>query len=281
MHGGEPLVNFQGIKDFVNIAKTVLKEYEISYQMTTNGTMLNDEILLFLKEYISSLTISLDGDEITQNLCRRDAEGRGTYDVVKENSIKLLQIFGDSLRIRMTFNSNTVTRLSHNILHIASLGFKIIIALPDIFDEEWNDENVKVLDLEVGKIKHTSTDEKVYINLKQPVVLQKKGICSGGCDGENIFPNGDIYCCTMAAGIEEFHIGNVRTGIEKKNIDDILCHSSEKIDVCSECTYCAYCDCVRCRIVNKLVNDNYCEPVGIQCALNNILIRNNGFEKIN
>ena len=202
LHGGEPLVNFQGIKDFVNIAKTVLEEYEISYQMTTNGTILNDEILFFLKENISHLTISIDGDETTQNLCRKDATGRGTYDVVKENSIKLLQIFGDSLRIRMTFTSKTVADLSHNIFHIADLGFKIIIALPDIFDEGWNDEKVNVLDLEIKKIKQRELNNNIYINLERPLVLQKKGACSGGCDGENILPNGDIYCCTSLPGYE-------------------------------------------------------------------------------
>lgn len=279
LHGGEPLVNFQGIKDFVNIAKRDLGEYKISYQMTINGTILSDEILLFLKENISHLTISFDGDEFTQNLCRIDAEGKGTYDIVKENSIRLLEIFGDKLRVRMTFNSKTVTKLSNNIIHIANLGFKIIIALPDIFDKEWNDEKVEAFNLEIGRIKQSAIDKKTYINLKQPVVLQKKGMCSGGCDGENILPNGDIYCCTMATGIQEFYIGNISTGIEKQIVDEILRHSSEKMDICSECSYCIFCDCVRCRIINKLVNNSYSEPIGIQCAFNNLLIKNNGFER--
>lgn len=280
IHGGEPLVNFSGVKALVDAVKAELSEYDVSYQLTTNATILNDEILAFLKENIAHLTVSIDGDEITQDAYRRDASGRGTYETVKRNSLKLLKTYGPALRARMTFTSQTAERLSHNIKHIASLGYKIIVAQPDIFDKNWNEEKVAVIDREVKKLKQYETEEDVYINLGQPKVIRKKGICSAGLDGENIMPNGDIYCCTMAVGNKDYRIGSIDKGIDAGCVDRILGHSAKDMESCSGCAFSQYCECVRCRIINKLVNNDYCAPIGIQCALNNIIIRNNGYRRI-
>lgn len=280
LHGGEPLINFQGLSHFVNTANIILKDYYISYQMTTNGTILNEEILSFLKQNIQNLTISMDGDKYTHDNYRKYVTGQGTYDRVKENSLKLLQVYGDDLRIRMTFNSDMVDRLSENVIHLLSLGFKLIIALPDVFDKKWNDENSSIIDREIKKIKSYDVDESVFINLTQPLLLQEKGICLGGYDGENIFPNGDIYPCTMAAGNREFYIGNIKDGIDPLLVESILKYSSQKIISCSECNYYKYCECVRCRIINKIANEDYYEPIGIQCYFNNVLLSNNGIRKM-
>jgi Arylsulfatase regulator (Fe-S oxidoreductase) len=280
LHGGEPLVNFRGVKAFVDTVNDTLAEYNVSYQMTTNATILNDEILTFLKKNIEHLTISIDGDEITQDTCRRDAAGRGTYETVRQNSLKLLEVYGPSLRARMTFTSRTVERLSHNIMHIAAMGFKIIIAQPDLFDKKWDNDRVAILEREVKKLKQHKIADDVYINLEQPMVIQKKGICSAGRDGENIMPNGDIYCCTMAVGNKDYCIGSIDKGIDEGSVDRILSYSAKDIESCSGCAFSAYCDCIRCRIINKLVNDDYCAPIGIQCALNNIIIKSNGYRRI-
>lgn len=279
LHGGEPLLNFRIIKEFVNIAADVLKEYELSYQLTTNGTILDDEILSFLKDNIGHLTVSFDGDKATHDLNRLDCSGKGTYDIVRSNSLKLLKEFGNSLRIRMTFNSETVEKLYDNISHMVDSGFKIIIAQPDIFDKKWNNESVKALESEILKLKELKAPEDTYINLKEPVVMIKKGICSIESDGENIYPDGTIYGCTMATGNPDFRIGNIENGIDNSIIQSIMIHSESKMEKCSGCSFSSYCDCVRCRIINKIVNDDYCDPIGIQCALNNILIRCNGFKK--
>ena len=278
-HGGEPLLNFPAVRFFINSASEILAEYELSYQLTTNGTVLDDEMLDLLKEKVRHLTVSIDGDKYTHDMFRVDANENGTYDTVIRNSLKLLDAYGSSLRVRMTFNPATVDKLYDNIAHLAGMGFRIIIAHPDLFDKNWNDEKIKVLGSEIAKLRELQIDEGTYINLREPVMLMKKGICSIGSDGDNIYPDGKIYGCTMAAGIPEYNIGSIDTGTDSDRIRSILSHSCERMEKCSGCSFTPFCDSSRCRIINKLVNDDYCDPIGIQCALNNILIKYNGFVK--
>lgn len=280
LHGGEPLLNFQGLKEFVEIADKVLGEYDISYQMTTNGTLLNVDILTFLKNHVQSLTVSMDGDKYTHDTYRKDQLGNGTYDIVEQNSRALLKVYPENLRVRLTFNSTTVSKLAANVFHLVNLGFKIIVALPDIFDKNWDESHFRIIDEEIKKINEFDVDNSIFINLKTPLLLQYKGVCTGGCDGENIMPNGDIYPCTMATGIQEFKIGNINEGINAEKIQSIVKYSSKEILECKGCTYYTYCDCVRCKIINKIANGDYLQPIAVQCALNNALVTNNGFHQI-
>lgn len=276
-HGGEPLLNYKAMKAFVELANDILYEYEIVYQLTTNATILDDEIVGFLKENIKHLTVSFDGNQLSHDLNRIDANGRGTYDLVKLNGLRLLNVYGDTLRIRMTYDTTTVMNLSDNIIHLIEMGFSIIVAQPDIFDRNWSDEKVEILEHEILKLKRARFKKSVYINLLDKVLLKEKGECCIGKDGENIYPDGSIYACTMAAGNNEFKIGNIEDGVDKKKVDFIKEHSLKCMSSCTGCSFARYCDCERCRIVNRIVSGNYYSPVGIQCALNNIMIKCNGY----
>lgn len=280
LHGGEPLVNFQGLKDFIETANKILAKHDISYQVTTNGTLLNDDKLVFLQRNVQSLTLSLDGDRCTNDLYRKDQAGNGTYAIVVKNGLKLLEKFSERLRIRMTFNAKTVECLADNILHLLNLRFKTIVALPDIFDRNWDESSLSVAEQQVERISEFRLDSSVYVNLHDSLILQNKGVCTGGCDGENIFPNGDIYPCTMAAGLSEYLIGNISEGIINQKVETIREYSSRRIDACDGCAYYIYCDSVRCKIINKMANGDYYQPIAVQCAFNRALLKYNGFRHV-
>lgn len=88
-HGGEPLIEFDKIKYFIrNLNKRI---NNVEYIMTTNATLLNDEIIEYLSQHYSMLSVSIDGTKQAHNLNRIFQNGNGSYDHVIENAKRLLK----------------------------------------------------------------------------------------------------------------------------------------------------------------------------------------------
>ncbi len=104
-YGGEPLLNFSLIKNSVIYATEVFQAKPISYSMTINGALLNDEIIDFLQQYKFFLTISLDGPKHIQNFHRKFlANGNGTFDTVYNNILRIKMKYDDYFKEYVTFN---------------------------------------------------------------------------------------------------------------------------------------------------------------------------------
>lgn len=84
-YGGEPIIEFQNIKRIVDYSETLFSGKDLSFSITTNGTLLNDDIIRFFDEHNISLMISLDGPKQINDANRVFANGKGTYDVVMSN----------------------------------------------------------------------------------------------------------------------------------------------------------------------------------------------------
>ena len=139
-HGGEPLLEFDTIKYLVyRINEKYEKEKNIHFGMTTNATILNDEILEFLIRYVGDLTVSLDGTENIHGFYRPFKNGRSSYDVAMSNSKKILK-YRPQLRVRMTVTSEGVSSLAENVIHLISNGFQVIVPGIDYFDSKWDDK---------------------------------------------------------------------------------------------------------------------------------------------
>ena len=118
-HGGEPFLNYK-IMEFISLElenqlHSVVND--ISYQVTTNATILNEEIIEFLKDHKIEVTCSLDGTKETHDSIRVFEENKGSYDIAMKNSLKLLALYPD-LRVRMTVRSTEVENLSKNIIYL-------------------------------------------------------------------------------------------------------------------------------------------------------------------
>lgn len=278
-HGGEPFLNYEKMEYFckeINFWSN-RKGVSVKYQVSTNGTVRNDDIDSFLKIYKNDfeLSVSLDGKKQTHDAMRLYSNGQGSYEEAVKNSLEFMKIFPD-LRARMTFGSQTVGALSENVLHIADLGFQTIVAIPDYYDKKWNKDVLEALRREIKEIKNSLTGRKISVNLLEPLRLRKNAGCSGGTTYVNIFPNGDLYPCTMAAGLEEFRIGNIKTGICKSKLDKLKAYSNTENRICEGCTYYDYCNCTRCKIINKLVTGSYNLPIFMECNMNSLLYKENG-----
>ena len=144
LHGGEPFMAFREMQYLVPKAKVLAAEsgISISFSTTSNGTLLNDEMISFIKEEIDDFTISMDGKESTQNYSRPFADGKPSFEIVDKNIRKVLQIKPD-VRIRMTYNHKTVRDLFENVKYFVDLGVHCIVPVHDFYDRNFTDEELK------------------------------------------------------------------------------------------------------------------------------------------
>lgn len=276
LHGGEPLVRYDLLKKVVNELKLSeeLKDKEILFGVTTNGTLLNDEIIEFLcANFKYSLSISIDGIKAAHDKNRTFINGDGTFDIVINNALKVLSKRPD-LRVRMTFDSSTVKELYNNVIYLMKLGFKTIVPAPDLFDKNWDDAAGKELEKQIKMIIN-SKDYKGSSDINIGIINEIKRnnpkiICTGGINSINIAPDGKLYPCTYVVGKEEFQIGNVLDGIDNEKLLVYRNIYNCKNDQCNGCTYYDYCSAGRCKFVNKLITGNYLIPAPKICMINNI-----------
>lgn len=277
-HGGEPFLNYKIMK-FISIELEKRLRHiagNITYQVTTNATILNKEIIDFLREREIEVTCSLDGTKETHDSIRVFEGNKGSYDIAMKNSLQLLELFPD-LRVRMTVRSTGVENLSRDIIHLVEKGFKLIVPVLDFYDKNWNEEKFEIIKEEIRRVKAYVGNRKVTISLLEPLGIKKKSPCQGGIQTKNIYPNGDIYPCTLAAGDEEFLIGNIEQGINSKKLDEILSNSKRENKECSGCTFYNFCNSTRCKIINKLITGDYNSPNSLECNMNHLLYEENGF----
>lgn len=274
-HGGEPLLNFKIIKYiYASILETV-KDKEIIFDMTTNGTLMNDEIMSFIKDNINNISISIDGNQESHDLNRVFADGRGSYEKVITNAKKLLANNID-VRIRMTYSSNSVDKLCENIYSIADCGFTEIVPVVDYYDDNWNKNHINILNEEISKIidrKKLYPDNNISL-IELDVLNTKKGDCFGGVVSYAIDIFGNIYPCTISISNKDFIIGNVNdTQLDVKKIYELCKINASDNKKCLGCNRYEFCEGTRCKIINKQITGDYDIPPAIICASQSIAVK--------
>lgn len=273
-HGGEPLLNFELIEKMILDLERCIQNHKLLFGITTNGSLLTESISNFLvSKFHYNLSISLDGTKKTNDLNRVYANKLGTYDRVIDNFLYLKSL-DPYVRVRMTYNHETVGFLSENIQHIIKLGFRKIVAIPDFSDKKWNDINTTELERELAQIFALYYDNKsVDINILSDDIRRSKQECHGGEHSFNIYIDGTIFPCTWTVGNKEFVIGNIYNGLNHKKVNEILEYSQTPIKECDGCSLYNACIGNRCRIINKLITDDYCKIPILRCEYNNILYK--------
>lgn len=235
--GGEPLMNFQTVKDIVSYAKAQAKQYNkvFSFTMTTNCLLLNDENIDYLNAEMDNIVLSIDGRESIHNEVRKSVNGKPCYETIKNNALKLRKVRGDKkYYVRGTFTNKNLD-FSKDILALNDLGFDQIsvepVVLPDehplalksahldsilreyeIFSEEYlkrrNDNSGRwfnffhfMVDLDHG-----------------PCPNKRLTGCGAGTDYLAVTPTGEIYPCHQFAGKDKYKLGDVYNGIARQDI---------------------------------------------------------------
>lgn len=232
LFGGEPLLNLDLIKQIVPYAKTQAKErdIDITFGMTTNGTLLSGEALSFIMQEDIGITVSLDGNADTHNRIRKFHDGTDTHDVIVENTQKALSMRSDNIKVRATLTSKNL-----NIREIADdlslLGASAVEVSPTTehpksptaIREEHLPELKKHLKSlskeELGSLLKGQNSSHAYFagKIKQVLDPHKRDYgCGGGKTFFGISADGSIYFCSAFASNPEFKMGDVFNGLDQQ-----------------------------------------------------------------
>lgn len=257
--GGEPLMNWQVVKDLVAYGREreKLHEKHFRFTLTTNGVLLNDEIQEFVNQEMDNVVLSLDGRKEVNDSMRPFRNGMGSYDLIVPKFQKLAESRNqEKYYIRGTFTRNNLD-FSKDILHFADLGFEQMSMepvvgpdtdsyaireedLPQIFEEY--DSLAKTM-IEREKSGNGFTFFHFMIDLEGgPCVYKRLSGCGSGTEYLAVTPWGDFYPCHQFVGEEEFLMGNVDDGLVKPEIaDEFRSCSVYSKDKCRKCFARFYC----------------------------------------
>ena len=258
--GGEPLMNWDVVKQLVEYGRSLEEpnNKKFRFTLTTNGVLLNDEIMEFLNKEMSNVVLSLDGRKEVNDNMRPFRTGKGSYDLIVPKFQKLAESRNQTnYYIRGTFTRNNLD-FSEDIKHFADLGFKQMSIEPVVGPEEdpysIREEDLPRIMEEYDKLaKEYIKREKegngfnffhFMIDLNQgPCVYKRLSGCGSGTEYLAVTPWGDFYPCHQFVGNEEFLMGNVDDGIVRedlvKTFGNCNVYSKEKCKNCFAKFYCS------------------------------------------
>ena len=243
--GGEPLMNWEVVKQLVEYGRSKEKEYNKNFRftMTTNGVLLNDEIMEYCNREMSNVVLSLDGRKEVNDKMRPFRGGKGSFDLIVPKFQKFAEMRGDrDYYVRGTFTRHNLD-FSKDVMEFADLGFRSMSIEPVVAKPE---EEYDHLAEEYIKRKKEGRGFNFFhfnIDLNQgPCVAKRLSGCGSGTEYLAVTPWGDLYPCHQFVGQEEFLLGNVDTGVTNERIRDEfkLCNVYAK-DKCRDCFARFYC----------------------------------------
>ncbi|MDY5935147.1 MAG: thioether cross-link-forming SCIFF peptide maturase [Oscillospiraceae bacterium] len=258
--GGEPLMNWQVVKDLVAYGREQEKLHDkhFRFTLTTNGVLLNDEVQEFVNKEMDNVVLSLDGRKEVNDRMRPFRNGKGSYDLIVPKFQKLAESRNqEKYYIRGTFTRENLD-FSNDVMHYVDLGFKQISIEP-VVGEDTDPYAIRESDLpqifeEYDKLAKMIIDyEKkgngfnffhFMIDLEGgPCVSKRLSGCGSGTEYLAVTPWGDLYPCHQFVGDEAFLMGNVDEGIVKPEIADEFrscsVYSKEKCRSCFARFYCS------------------------------------------
>lgn len=245
--GGEPLLNFNTLKEVVKYCES-LKHKRFKYSITTNGTIINDEIIAFFKEHNFNIIVSVDGNEKIQNENRPFVNGNESFFTVFQN-IKRMEKEGISFLSR-----STVVPEKSNLIDIAiffenaeiEFDFEYVIntnSSMNIYNtnniENINKQYQELLEFYLERLnRNKKIHWKSFISkIKRIHFRLGKGIvCSSGVSSLTVNSDGNIFSCQNLSYDNIYNVGSIYKGI---NYDLLTKYLPEKIDdivKCKDCT---------------------------------------------
>ena len=229
--GGEPLLNFEVVKQITGYARSIEKQNKKNFRftLTTNALLLNDEVTEFLNREMSNVVLSLDGRKEVNDRMRMKKDGSGSFDAIVPNIQRFVQLRGDKdYYIRGTFTRGNKD-FTRDIEEYLNLGFKNLSMEPVVTDADYGikeedlpeimDEYEKLAALYIKKRKEHDgfTFFHFMIDLDGgPCAVKRLKGCGSGTEYVAVTPFGEIYPCHQFVGQEGFKIGDLDSGITEK-----------------------------------------------------------------
>ena len=233
--GGEPLMNFDVVKQIVEYARSREAEYgkKFRFTITTNGVLLDDDKIDFINREMSNVVLSIDGRKEVNDYMRKRVDGSGCYDKIMPAFKKLVEKRGDKeYYVRGTFTKNNLD-FSNDVFDLYNNGFDQISVEP-VVCEASADYAITEKELPAIFKEYERLAERILENEKKgkkfnffhfmldldqgPCAIKRLRGCGCGNDYVAISPDGDIYPCHQFVGIEEFKMGNIDEGTFDTNM---------------------------------------------------------------
>ena len=257
--GGEPLMNWDVVKQLVAYARSIEKQHNKNFRftLTTNGLLIDDEVIDFLNKEMSNVVLSLDGRQEVHDLFRKDYAGNGSYEKIVPKFKKLVEARGGKdYYVRGTFTHNNVD-FTNDIFHMADLGFselsmEPVVCSPDdpcaltqedmpkIFDQ------YEILAKEMIKRKKEGRPFTFYhymLDLKNgPCIYKRITGCGSGTEYMAVTPWGELFPCHQFVGDPKYSLGNIYDGVTNTEIQDGFrsCNAYARPE-CAKCWARLYC----------------------------------------
>ncbi|WP_461204551.1 thioether cross-link-forming SCIFF peptide maturase [Clostridium sp. DL1XJH146] len=286
LFGGEPLLAMDEIKEIIHYARGIEKESgkNIRFTMTTNCTLLNDELIEYLNKEMVNIVLSIDGRKEVNDAVRFNADHKGTHDIILPKIKKMVEHRDNDKAhyVRGTFTRDNLD-FYKDIIYLADQGFKEISVEPVVLPDESNlslrevdleeiFENYEMLYREMLKRRENGQGFNFYhfnIDLQGgPCVYKRISGCGAGHEYISVTPDGDIYPCHQFVGNKDFLMGNI---YDDNTFNDELVSEFKKAHLYSkpECRNCwarFYCS-GGCQANNYNFNGDMKVPYKIGCEL--------------
>lgn len=257
--GGEPLMNWEVVKKLVEYAREIEKIHgkNFRFTLTTNGMLIDDDVIDFCNKEMSNVVLSLDGRKEVHDRFRKDYQGRGSYDVIVPKFQELVRRRGGkNYYMRGTFTHYN-TDFTKDILSMADLGFTELSMEPVVCSPEDASaltesdlpvlfEQYEILAKEMIRRKKEGKGFTFYhymLDLKHgPCIYKRISGCGSGTEYMAVTPSGDLYPCHQFVGDKKYLLGNIYNGVTNIEIQNEfkLCNAYAR-EECADCWAKLYC----------------------------------------
>ena len=257
--GGEPLMNFQVVKDLVAYARSVEKQYNKNFRftLTTNGMLIDDDVIDFCNRECHNVVLSLDGRKEIHDRYRVDYAGKGSWEKIVPKFQKLVEARnGKGYYMRGTFTHANPDFLE-DIRTMLDLGFtelsmEPVVCAPgdpaelteadrEIVKDQY--EKLAMLMRQRDKAGKPFTFYHYMIDLQGgPCIYKRISGCGSGTEYMAVTPWGDLYPCHQFVGDEKYLLGNIFDGVQNTAIQDEFmgCNVYAR-EACRDCWARLYC----------------------------------------
>ena len=257
--GGEPLMNWEVVKQLVEYARSIEKQHNKNFRftLTTNGMLVDNEVIEFANREMSNVVLSLDGRKEIHDRYRVDYAGKGSWETIVPKFQEFVKKRGGKdYYMRGTFTHANPDFLE-DIKQMLDLGFTELSMEPVVCapgdPSELTEEDLPVLFDQYEKLAELMLERKAegrpftfyhyMIDLSGgPCIYKRISGCGSGTEYMAVTPWGDLYPCHQFVGDEKFRLGDIWNGVDNTDIQEEFakCNVYQRPD-CRDCWAKLYC----------------------------------------
>lgn len=265
--GGEPLINWEVCKELVKYGRELEKKHDklFNFTLTTNGVLIDEEVIDFTNREMSNVVLSMDGRRETHDRMRHSKSGGGTYDRIIDNFKALVESRTDSTGDRKSseyYMRGTYTAYNRDfaadVIAMADMGFREtsiepVVSSPDV-PYALHMEDLPQLFSEYEKLAEEMLERErrgegfnfyhYTVDLTGgPCIYKRVSGCGVATEYLAVTPSGDLYPCHQFVGDDDMIVGNIYEGITHPETVSIFTAGNNLYtrDKCRDCWAKLYC----------------------------------------